>query len=79
MKERFKEIINKSLEENDMSVFNMFVASLISAHSNATDEEIEKNCKLIGFLINVLNAYPNNDKLQKNRQQLIEYNKMYLK
>lgn len=78
-RELFKEIINKSLETNDMFLFNMFVASLISADNNQTDEEVKKNCKSIETLIDILGDYPDNEKFQKNRQQLIDYNKMYLK
>lgn len=78
-RELFKKIIDKSLETSDMNVFNMIVVSLISSDNNVTTEEIRKNCKSIQILIDILNDYPNIDRLQKNRKQLIQYNNMYLK
>lgn len=78
-RELFKNLINKSLQDDDMSVFNFVVGSLISADNNVTEEEIKKNCKSIQILIDVLSNYPENDKLHKNKQQLIQYNNMYLK
>lgn len=77
--ELFQDIINKSLEIDDMSVFNMMVVSLISSYNNVTEEEIEKNCNSIEILIEVLSKYSYNNKLQKNRQQLIAYYDMYSK
>lgn len=78
-RELFKKIIDKSLKTNDMAVFNMMVVALISSHNNVTKEEIKKNCKSIDILIDILNDYPDVDKLRKNREQLMEYNEMYLK
>jgi hypothetical protein len=78
-KELFKKIIDESIAENNMSTFYMLFVSLISYDNNMEESEIKENCRLIDILINLLNDYPNNKELQKNRRQLIEYNKIYSK
>lgn len=78
-RELFKNVIDQSLKMNDMVIFCILVASLITADNNVTEKEIKKNCKSIQILIDILNDYPSNDELQKTRQQLIQYNKIYSK
>lgn len=79
MKEReiFKTIIDNSIKENEMFIFNMIIASMISYDNNITEEEIKENCRLIDVMIESIEEYTDNKRLQDVKGKLIEYNKKY--
>lgn len=74
--EFFKVVVEHALEE-DMTILYRTFISLISADNNRKAEDIKTNCELLQGLINVLNEYQDNEKLQDIRNKAIQYNELY--
>jgi len=73
----FKELVDCAVKEDMAILYSTFI-SLISYDNNRTNEDIQNNCELLKSLINVLDNYPDNEKLQDIKDKAIHYNKKYI-